>query len=299
MSYNICCLGHITLDKIVTPHHTVYMPGGTAFYFAHALANLDHSRFLLVTSLAESEMKAVDDIRTRGLEVKVLPSRKSVYFENIYGENSNNRTQRVLDTADPFTVEGIGHIDSRIFHLGTLLADDFSPEVIRHLASMGRVSVDAQGFLRKVEGEHVSATDWGDKLELLPYIDILKANEHEMLSLTGSSDPHEAALRLAAWGVHEVVLTLGDQGSVIYADGRFHEIPAYPVEKVIDATGCGDTYMAGYLYKRGQGAGIDEAGAFAAAMCTLKLKHSGPFDGSEADVRRIIENAPAPADRLQ
>ncbi|MDE5877179.1 MAG: ribokinase [Muribaculaceae bacterium] len=299
MSYNICCLGHITLDKIVTPHHTVYMPGGTAFYFAHAMANLNHSHFLLVTALAESEMKAVDDIRACGLEVKVLPSRKSVYFENIYGENSNNRTQRVLDRADPFTIDGIGHIDSRIFHLGTLLADDFSPEVIRHLASQGRVSVDAQGFLRKVEGEQVLATDWTDKLEMLPYIDILKANEHEMLSLTGSSDPYEAARSLAKWGVHEVVLTLGDQGSVIYADGHFHEIPAYPVDKVIDATGCGDTYMAGYLYKRGEGAGIDEAGAFAAAMCTLKLKHSGPFDGTEADVLQIIENDQIPSDRQQ
>lgn len=290
MSYNICCLGHITLDKIVTPHHTVYMPGGTAFYFAHAMANLDHSHFLLVTSLAESEMKAVEDIRACGLEVKVLPSRKSVYFENVYGENSNNRTQRVLAKADPFTAGGIGRINSRIFHLGTLLADDFPPEVIRHLSSLGRVSVDAQGFLRKVEGEQVSATDWADKLELLPYIDILKANEHEMLSLTGSSDPYEAARRLAGWGVREVVLTLGDQGSVIYADGTFHEIPAYPVDRVIDATGCGDTYMAGYLYKRSEGAGIDEAGTFAAAMCTLKLKHSGPFDGTEADVLRVIEN---------
>lgn len=290
MKYNICCLGHITLDKIVTPHHTVYMPGGTAFYFANAMANLDHSRFLLVTSLAESEMKAVDDIRACGLDVKVLPSRKSVYFENVYGENSNNRTQRVLDKADPFTVEGIGNIDSRIFHLGTLLADDFPPEVIRHLASQGRVSVDAQGFLRKVEGEQVSATDWADKLDLLPYIDILKANEHEMVSLTGSSDPYEAARRLAEWGVREVVLTLGDQGSVIYNDGKFYEIPAYPVDKVIDATGCGDTYMAGYLYKRAQGADIKDAGNFAAAMCTLKLRHSGPFDGTEADVKRIIEN---------
>lgn len=32
---DICCIGHITLDKIVTPRKTTYMPGGTSYYFSH------------------------------------------------------------------------------------------------------------------------------------------------------------------------------------------------------------------------------------------------------------------------
>ena len=51
---DICCIGHITLDKIITPRLETYMPGGTAYYFAHALAGLDHSRFKLLTSVGES-----------------------------------------------------------------------------------------------------------------------------------------------------------------------------------------------------------------------------------------------------
>ena len=47
----ICCIGHITLDKVVTPEFEVYMPGGTAYYFAKALRNLDHRNFRLLTSL--------------------------------------------------------------------------------------------------------------------------------------------------------------------------------------------------------------------------------------------------------
>ena len=68
------------------------MSGGTAFYFAHALSCLDNSRFLLVTALGTEEMEAVEDIRRKGIQVKVLPSTYSVYFENIYGENQDNRT---------------------------------------------------------------------------------------------------------------------------------------------------------------------------------------------------------------
>ena len=95
-THNLCCIGHITLDKIVTPKRTLHMPGGTSFYFAHGMSKLDTSDFLLVTALAVSEMDAVEEIRRKGIDVKVLPSTHSVYFENTYGENQNNRTQRVL-----------------------------------------------------------------------------------------------------------------------------------------------------------------------------------------------------------
>ena len=40
--------------------------------------------------------------------------------------------------------------------------------------------------------------------------------------------PYDAAVKLADWGVKEVLLTLGDKGSLIYVDERFYEIPAYP-----------------------------------------------------------------------
>ena len=292
--YDICCIGHITLDKIVTPKHTVHMPGGTSFYFAHGMSHLDTSNFLLVTSLAESEMQAVEDIRKEGVEVKVLPSAKSVYFENTYGENQNNRTQRVLAKADPFTVDGLRDVDASIYHLGSLLADDFPLELIKHLSEKGIVSVDAQGYLREVRGDKVFAIDWAEKREALKYITILKANEHESEVLTGEKDPRKAAKILADWGVKEVLLTLGSYGSLIYADGEFHEIPAFEPAEVVDATGCGDTYMTGFLYMRNKGASYDEAGRFAAAMCTIKLGASGPFSADENKIFEIV-NAACPA----
>ena len=288
-THSLCCIGYITQDKVVTPKNTIYMPGGTSFYFAHAIKHLNANDFLLVTALADTDMGIVEDIRKEGISVKALHSTHSVCFENIYGENQNERTQRVTAKADPFTVEGLKDTDARIIHLGSLLADDFSLEVIKFLSGKGLLSVDVQGFLRKVENEKVLAVDWPEKKEALKYIHILKANEHETEVLTGCKNPREAALKLASWGVKEVLLTLGSMGSVIYADGEFHEIPAYPPTEIVDATGCGDTYMAGYLYMRNKGASYKEAGCFAAAMCTIKLEASGPFGGTEKDVWDIIE----------
>lgn len=284
----ICCIGHITHDKIITPKFEADMPGGTAYYFAKALENLSHCNFELVTCVGEDALPVVDRLRGEGLEVKALPSRSTVCFENKYGSDMNDRTQRVLAKADPFTVNNLGEVKAEIYHLGTLLADDFDLEVMKYLSGRGLLSVDVQGFLREVEGESVKAVDYEEKLAAFPYIHILKANEKEMETLTGTADPHRAAEILAGWGVKEVLLTLGDKGSIIYSDGKFHAIPAYPVESAVDATGCGDTYMAGYLYKRSKGASIDEAGRFAAAMCSLKLGEKGPFVGTEEDIEKII-----------
>jgi len=286
---DICCIGHITLDKIVTPKMTVHMPGGTSFYFANAISHLPHKGFQLVTAVGESELGSVEKIRELGIDVRTLPSRKSVYFENIYGENQNNRTQRVLAKADPFTVEGLKDINAKIYHLGSLLADDFSLDVIKYLSAKGTLSVDVQGYLREVQGEKVVAVDWPEKIEALGYIDILKANEKEMAVLTGCTDPREASLKLAGWGVKEVLLTLGSEGSVIYTDGKFFDIPAYPPEQIVDATGCGDTYMTGYLYMRNKGASYYDAGCFAAAMCSIKLAASGPFNGTEEDILKMMQ----------
>mgnify|MGYP000647538570 CR=1 FL=1 len=55
-THSLCCIGYITQDKVVTPKNTIYMPGGTSFYFAHAIKHLNANDFLLVTALADTEM---------------------------------------------------------------------------------------------------------------------------------------------------------------------------------------------------------------------------------------------------
>ena len=159
--------------------------------------------------------------------------------------------------------------------------------MVKCLAQKGRISIDAQGYLREVRGEDVFPIDWADKRDILAYTDILKVNEHEMEVITGCPEPHDAARQLAIWGVKEAVVTLGSYGSLILVDGHFYEIPAYAPHEIVDATGCGDTYSAGYLYCRSQGESITEAGKFAAAMCTLKLEHSGPFDRNIDEVEKV------------
>lgn len=190
---DICCIGHVTKDKIVTPNRTVYMAGGTSFYFAYAINQLPKDvSFSLITAMDPTETEPVEKMRQAGIEVTLNPSRNTVFFENIYGENQNERKQRVLAKADPFTIRQLEHVEAKVYHLGSLLSDDFSPEVVEFLSRSGRVSIDVQGYLREVRDEKVYPIDWKDKLEVLKNTYYLKVNETEMETITGLKEPREA-----------------------------------------------------------------------------------------------------------
>jgi len=290
-SIDFCCIGHITRDRIITPQKDIRLSGGTSYYVAGAMSHLPHDvSFMLVTKIAHADIEAAERMRREGIDVRIGDSSDTVFFENIYGDNPDERSQRVLAKSDSFTMADMEGISARYYLLGTLLADDFSEGFISQLALRGgRIAIDAQGFLREVRGQKVYPIDWKNKREVLRHTSILKVNETEAAIITGRDDPHEAALQIADWGVEEVVATLGSHGSLILCHGEFTEVPAIKPREVVDATGCGDTYMAGYIYQRAKGATVFDAGRFAAAMCTLKLGHSGPFDSSINEVEELLK----------
>lgn len=284
---DICCVGHITLDEIITIHSTKHLPGGTSWYFSNAISRLD-VQYELITAVADTERHFVSALEDAGIRVQCFPSKHTINFVNSYAENQDHRTQKVKQKADSFTAAQVSKTDAAIVHLGPLVSDDIPPELIPQLATKAKVSLDVQGYLRDVQGEKVVPVKWEKANEILPSLYYIKANEYELEVLTGCTDIQEGAKILAAAGVNEVIITLGSQGSVILNEGKFYTIPAFKPHAIIDATGCGDTYMAGYLYKRAKGFGIQDAGEFAAAMATIKIGQSGAFAGTEADVQAVI-----------
>lgn len=78
-------------------------------------------------------------------------------------------------------------------------------------------------------------------------VDILFANEDEIRALY-EVDTIEAALAGVKGRCSIVAITRSEHGSLVASDGRRHEVPAEPVERVVDTTGAGDSYAAGFLY---------------------------------------------------
>jgi adenosine kinase len=111
--------------------------------------------------------------------------------------------------------------------------------------------------------------------ELLDFIDkasYVAANDYEfemLMDRTGLSLADIAA-RLDA-----LIVTRGDKGSEIYAQGERFDIPCVPAPAVVDPTGCGDAYRAGLLYGIANGFDWPTTGRLASLLGSIKIAHQG------------------------
>lgn len=281
---DICCIGHATVDRVITPESVHVMPGGTAYYFSSALKTFDVS-LSVATSFAQDDSDVFDEYDFKGEGWVIARGRYSHFFENEYSANRDYRKQRVLSQGDPLRLDDISAITASWYHFGPLLAGDISDDLVRWAAKQGKVSLDVQGCIRRVEGVQVVHERWEHADTILPLVTTLKANYEEARLLTGAKRIKDCIRYLEKFGIEEIIITLGSNGAIVHTKGQSHFIPAFFVRSPLDTTGCGDTFMAGYLYSKLKGANCCEAGRFAAAMAALKTRRHGPFVGSPADVQ--------------
>ena len=101
------------------------------------------------------------------------------------------------------------------------------------------------------------------------FVDILFANEAELVSLQ-ETDDFEAALADVAAAVPTLVVTRGAAGAIATQGGQRAEVAAEPIERVVDTTGAGDLFAAGFLH--GQAQGMDLAASLKlGAVCAAEI----------------------------
>jgi len=112
-------------------------------------------------------------------------------------------------------------------------------------------------------------------LELIrKQVDIVFANEAEICSLYQTSD-FDAAREAARADCEIAVLTRSERGCVIVQGERTTTVPAHPVAKVVDATGAGDLFAAGFLYGLTTGRPLDHCGRLGALAAAEVISHLG------------------------
>lgn len=111
----------------------------------------------------------------------------------------------------------------------------------------------------------------------LPHLDWLLPNDEQVLGFTGETDLVEGCRALLARGVKGVAATRGAEGAVVVTADGVAEVPAFPID-VVDTTGCGDAFSAGFL--RGLSLELDAANA-ARLGCAAASQVAGGL-GSDA-----------------
>jgi sugar/nucleoside kinase (ribokinase family) len=236
-------VGLVSLDRI---DGGLPRLGGAVTYAARAVRALERP-VVLATKLADEDRPR---LRALGVPVAAGPARKTIVFEHDY--DGETRRSRLDELGEPFTpkdteswlgaaLAGVGWV-----HAGALTRGDFPVETLAALRRGRVLSLDGQALVRPAAlGDLV--LDHSYDPQVLRHLDVLKLAREELEALGLELDERS----LASLGVREVLVTLGRDGAVVYADGLAEHVPTVPLEGV-DPTGAGDSWMVAYAVFRGR-----------------------------------------------
>ncbi len=123
------------------------------------------------------------------------------------------------------------------------------------------------------------------------HVNVLFANEDEITSLY-EVDEFDTALQLARGQCEVVALTRGAKGSVVLGGDEVHLIDAAPVARLVDTTGAGDLYAAGFLYGLTHGMELARCGRLAALAAGEVVSHYGARP--ESDIAAFVPKSAQP-----
>ena len=116
-------------------------------------------------------------------------------------------------------------------------------------------------------------------------VDLLFMNDHEALQLTGEG-ALDKALDVLSAKVATLVITRGAKGALGIENGSAIEIPAAPVAQVVDTTGAGDLFAAGFLVGQAQGRSLEDSLRMGSIAAAEVISHFGARP--EADLKELV-----------
>jgi sugar/nucleoside kinase (ribokinase family) len=240
----LAVIGHLSRDVVDGGEPRI---GGAPWYATRALRLLER-RATIVGKCGEADRRRyAARLAAQGLPTIVVGSGETTSFSISY-TGQGSRQMRVEAIGEPWRPRELAGLrDAAWVHVAPLLRSDFPEPTLAALARERRILLDGQGLVRVPEvGPLRLDADFDPAV--LRHLTVLKLAEEEARVLAGGIEPEA----LAALGVPEILLTLGDEGSLVLADGRVHRIPSRPVH-ARDPTGAGDGFAAAYVAARAEG----------------------------------------------
>ena len=217
------------------------------------------------------------------------PTARCLIFVTPDGERTMNTFLGASQFLPPVALDDATIASAAILYLEGYLWDPEEPR-----RAMRRAIEVARNAGRKVAftaSESFVIERHGDDFRQLiedGMIDILFVNEGELATLTGEETFQDGVAALKD-KVPVLVATRGPQGAIAIADGIRAETKAEPVERVVDTTGAGDLFAAGFLTGHARGDTLETCLRMGAICAAEVISHYGARP--EADLKELVEQA--------
>ncbi len=267
--------------------------GGSAANTLAGLAALGAS-CAFIGQVADDQLGEVfaHDIRAGGISYATParagdpPTARCLIFVTPDGQRTMNTFLGASQFLPPAALDEQAIADAAVLYLEGYLWDPEEPR-----AAMRRAIATARNAGRKVAFTLSDAfvierhgADFRAMIETGD-VDILFANHVELAALTGEDD-FDAGLAQLAPKVPVLVVTRSEHGAVAVANGERVDVAAEPVDRVVDTTGAGDLFAAGFLFGHVRGKPLAECLRLGAICAAEIISHYGARP--EADLKALV-----------
>ena len=274
--FDVCVIGQIVKDynylkgKKYPPKISA---GGTGYYSTYTYYNLG-----LKTAVVTSFNKNDKYLLSKQFEnIKIINNNNatSTEFRNFYKfGNKNYRKQEATYNNRPVKNK---IPKAKIYHFGPLVLNDINYILYKKIKKRkGLKIIDVQGLTRNIKNQIIINQINPSIKNLLKGFDVLKCDTRELLLIKNYPKKESIVNYLFDLGISEIIVTKGFFGSTIYSKEKDRTvIPPFIPNKIVDTTGCGDTYAAIYAFARYKGYSIYHAGLLASAGSGIKTEKTG------------------------
>lgn len=284
MSLQLVTVGHVLCETIVFSDGRRQGPvlGSPAAYSGTVAARLGVRTGIVTKVGPDVPHGLLDPLRDAGVDLRGIDLQSPVTTTNqlIYAADGTKEL-KYLKQAGPITSDDIPEEFRRAsaFHICPL-DYEIAPETVHWLRQSGGImSVDMGGY----GGAHICRATAAQKRlsptdlrSLIGCFDIVKASDEDarLIFDEGRLSDQEAAQRFVDWGAGIGIITQGERGSLVVTQEHKYRVPPIP-GNVIDVTGGGDSYIAGFLAEYLRSRDPWESGLFASAVALCVIEKTG------------------------
>lgn len=239
----VLVVGSIALDSVETPHAKAErVLGGSAVFFSGAATLLSNVQVVGVVG-QDYPMGDLDFLRERGADLSGVEQADgpSFFWAGRYSDDFT--TRETLDTQLGVFADFKPRIpekfrDAKFVFLGNI-APELQLDVLQQVRAPSIVVCDTMNYW--IEGSREAL------LHLLERVDILMVNDSEAKLLAGDHNLVRASRWIREHGPSMVVIKKGEHGAALFAEDWLFFAPGYPLDRIFDPTGAGDSFAGGFL----------------------------------------------------